>query len=421
MAPSERSSPEISRYLTSSSEQKESPPGAEEGLEAEHFISGEEWDHHRTVEERPDMEKLHDHGDGESHNSNGDHRLPHLPRRTPRNKSTNSNNNSTFPELKYVKGEILPPTSLASEQQRHQYSPPASGDSVYMSPKATSQYQAHPDQSDNNGVSANGNYHSNNGAHHPRPYPNGGGHPIPPHPNYPYHHYPQSAGYPYYHDPHGQYVISNTTSGGLDDVRGEEVGIVIVVLLLWVGAIILFFNRWGKIRMLEPYQPKFCENHRPSCPMAEVTTGNHPVCNERAFSKFNLSTEMLASPHFVKCNYHGIPASDPIPGFSGISTTMMPGGGLAIPGAGFPTGGSTGMLSNHRNSFMMNHQHHHRPRQNSVFVTSPSSQVSFYGSDTTLKNMSRKTKSAVDLPTLVLSGEFVDNARRNSKSSITQL
>lgn len=132
------------------------------------------------------------------------------------------------------------------------------------------------------------------------------------------------------------------------------------------------------------------------------------------------------SPHFVKCNYHGVPSADPAPGFSGLTTAGVVAGGLSIP-AGFPSGGSTGMLSSHRNStVMMNHQHylqHHlsRPRQNSVFVTSPSSQVSFYGSDTTLKSSARKTKSAVDLPTLVLSGEFIDNVRRNSKNSITQL
>ncbi len=37
-------------------------------------------------------------------------------------------------------------------------------------------------------------------------------------------------------------------------VRGEEVAIVVVVLLLWVAAIALFINRWGKIRLMEPYQ-----------------------------------------------------------------------------------------------------------------------------------------------------------------------
>lgn len=150
---------------------------------------------------------------------------------------------------------------------------------------------------------------------------------------------------------------------------------------------------------------------------------------QRTFSKYNLSTEMLAgpngSPHFVKCNYQGVPSADPAPGFSGLTTaTVVPGaGGLYIPNTGFPSGGSTGMLNSQRNSVMiMNHHHHYsRPRQNSVFVTSPSSQVSLYGSDTALKNSARKTKSAVDLPTLVLTGEFMDNARRNSKNSITQL
>lgn len=129
------------------------------------------------------------------------------------------------------------------------------------------------------------------------------------------------------------------------------------------------------------------------------------------------------SPHFVKCNYHGIPSADPTPGFSGFSGNSGLPGGLTIPGTGFMGGGSTGMLNNHRNSIMAmsHHQHHLRPRQNSVFVTSPSSQVNFYGSDSALKSSSRKTKSAVDLPTLVLSGEFIDNVRRNSKNSVTQL
>lgn len=53
-------------------------------------------------------------------------------------------------------------------------------------------------------------------------------------------------------------------------VRTEEVLIVVLVLILWVAAIALFFNRWGKIRMLEPYQPKFQQQHRTSCPLVEL-------------------------------------------------------------------------------------------------------------------------------------------------------
>lgn len=62
-------------------------------------------------------------------------------------------------------------------------------------------------------------------------------------------------------------------------VRPEEVIIVGLVLLLWVGAIVLFFNRWGKIRMLEPYQPKFQQQHRTSCPLVDIDAiPTHGVC-----------------------------------------------------------------------------------------------------------------------------------------------
>lgn len=60
------------------------------------------------------------------------------------------------------------------------------------------------------------------------------------------------------------------TDGPKIIVRTEEVLIVMAILLLWVGAIALFFNRWGKIRMLEPYQPKFQQQHRSSCPLVEL-------------------------------------------------------------------------------------------------------------------------------------------------------
>ncbi|XP_058800364.1 uncharacterized protein LOC131669486 isoform X3 [Phymastichus coffea] len=40
-------------------------------------------------------------------------------------------------------------------------------------------------------------------------------------------------------------------------IRGVEIGLVLLALVIWVGAIALFFNRWGKIRMLLPYQPDY--------------------------------------------------------------------------------------------------------------------------------------------------------------------
>ncbi|KAK6618356.1 hypothetical protein RUM44_002808 [Polyplax serrata] len=40
-------------------------------------------------------------------------------------------------------------------------------------------------------------------------------------------------------------------------VRGVEIGLVLLALVVWIIAIALFFHRWGKIRMLLPYQPDY--------------------------------------------------------------------------------------------------------------------------------------------------------------------
>lgn len=41
------------------------------------------------------------------------------------------------------------------------------------------------------------------------------------------------------------------------EVRVEEIAIVTLILVIWVGAILLFVHRWGKIRMLVPHQPRY--------------------------------------------------------------------------------------------------------------------------------------------------------------------
>ncbi|KAI4498881.1 hypothetical protein M0802_006056 [Mischocyttarus mexicanus] len=77
--------------------------------------------------------------------------------------------------------------------------------------------------------------------------------------------------------------FNSTYPGGIPEtgtvvVRAEEALIVVLVLFLWVAAIALFFNRWGKIRMLEPYQPKFQQQHRQSCTMVDMNAlTDHPV------------------------------------------------------------------------------------------------------------------------------------------------
>lgn len=42
-------------------------------------------------------------------------------------------------------------------------------------------------------------------------------------------------------------------------IRGEEVTIVVLVLICWMATVVIFINKWGKIRMLEPYQPAYRE------------------------------------------------------------------------------------------------------------------------------------------------------------------
>ena len=46
---------------------------------------------------------------------------------------------------------------------------------------------------------------------------------------------------------------------GLALVRNEELTIVAIAIVFWIATICLFFNKWGKIRMLEPYQPAYRE------------------------------------------------------------------------------------------------------------------------------------------------------------------
>ncbi|XP_057664116.1 uncharacterized protein LOC130898680 isoform X2 [Diorhabda carinulata] len=122
-------------------------------------------------------------------------------------------------------------------------------------------------------------------------------------------------------------------------VRVEEVLLVALVLIIWVAAIALFFNRWGKIRMLEPYQPKFHQQpHRPSCPLAplsppgvtnQVSLTNSTTLSTRAqkqptarmsFSKYNVNAltdplSVLPSPIIKRPRQNSV--------FVGSSTVAM--------------------------------------------------------------------------------------------------
>ncbi|XP_058178101.1 uncharacterized protein LOC131294073 [Anopheles ziemanni] len=67
---------------------------------------------------------------------------------------------------------------------------------------------------------------------------------------------PSLSGFGIFNDEFGNMSV-NSTSRELPTIRGVEIGIVVLVLIVWAGAIALFFNRWGKIRMLLPYQPDY--------------------------------------------------------------------------------------------------------------------------------------------------------------------
>ncbi|XP_047991510.1 uncharacterized protein LOC125230415 [Leguminivora glycinivorella] len=135
---------------------------------------------------------------------------------------------------------------------------------------------------------------------------------------------------------------SETTNGSGVVVRAEEALIVAFVLLLWVAAIALFFNRWGKIRMLEPYQPKFQQQHRQSCALAE--------------------NSVSVAPHHRASLSRGCVSYDC--------------------GVGFPAYQPCGYLP-------------HRLRQNSVFVGSMG------GMALIPESPPRRSRSAADLPALV--------------------
>ncbi|XP_032672182.1 uncharacterized protein LOC116844573 isoform X2 [Odontomachus brunneus] len=141
-------------------------------------------------------------------------------------------------------------------------------------------------------------------------------------------------------------------------VRAEEALIVMLVLVLWVAAIALFFNRWGKIRMLEPYQPKFQQQHRQqSCSLVDPNQLQH-----HSYSKFNI--HCLEQP-MHQANYGWV-----------------------------ASGGPTARL-----------------RQNSVFVGSSASLLPI-GRETP-----RRAKSAFDLQSLVLAEGVVASSRNNSSNN----
>lgn len=161
-------------------------------------------------------------------------------------------------------------------------------------------------------------------------------------------------------DTTGATVTANDTTietGPKIIVRTEEVLIVGLVLILWVGAIMLFFNRWGKIRMLEPYQPKFQQQHRSSCPLVDMEA----VTTHQRTSVSRMSMGMV----------HNHNLNMPTCQFAAYNPSIYAKG-----------------YASHVSSVS-------RPRQNSVFVGATTSHY-------LMPRPPRKTRSAMDLHSMVL-------------------
>ncbi|KAL0268002.1 UNVERIFIED_CONTAM: hypothetical protein PYX00_010104 [Menopon gallinae] len=69
-------------------------------------------------------------------------------------------------------------------------------------------------------------------------------------------------------DPTAKYMPLTSST-----VRGVELGLVLLALVVWIVAIALFFHRWGKIRMLLPYQPDYKTQQALKVPGTGTTMG----------------------------------------------------------------------------------------------------------------------------------------------------
>ncbi|XP_066588585.1 uncharacterized protein [Prorops nasuta] len=151
-------------------------------------------------------------------------------------------------------------------------------------------------------------------------------------------------------------------------IRGVEVGIVVLVLIVWAGAIALFFNRWGKIRMLLPYQPDYKE---------QLKVPGTGVCSA-ANASYSQHTTQHACSQRLHCSNGHVDSFDS--GGLGWPKTTRPRVNSAIDVAGFLSQeflrrhGSTSRLCRKvrsadnlplSSSQHHHHHHHHHHRESS--------------------------------------------------------
>jgi cytoskeletal protein RodZ len=78
----------------------------------------------------------------------------------------------------------------------------------------------------------------------------------------------------------------------LPRVRLVEISLVGMALVLWAGAIVLFFHRWGKIRMLLPYQPDYKEMKRNNSVCANCSMTPHHQVRLQNYDLFSMDSRI---------------------------------------------------------------------------------------------------------------------------------
>ncbi|XP_075585015.1 uncharacterized protein LOC124491624 isoform X2 [Dermatophagoides farinae] len=149
-------------------------------------------------------------------------------------------------------------------------------------------------------------------------------------------------------------------------VREDEVVIVVIVIAAWIGCIFIFFNKWGKIRMLEPYQPQYKESFPNSIHSLHPKTSRMNTCTSVPPNMISLESRGSLIPERDIMFHHN---------------RMIESGQLYQCASGTTY-----------------HHPAYRPRLNSVFVGNPYHRNSLYPEP----NMPRKVKSAEDLKSLVV-------------------
>lgn len=149
-------------------------------------------------------------------------------------------------------------------------------------------------------------------------------------------------------------------------MREDEVVIVVLVICAWIGCIFVFFNKWGKIRMLEPYQPQYKESFHNSIHSI------HPKP-----SRMNTCTSV--PPNMISIESRGSLIAD--------REMLLHHNRMTESGQLYQCASGTTY-----------HHPAYRPRLNSVFMSNPYHRDSLYPEP----NLPRKVKSAEDLKSLVV-------------------